>query len=100
LGFIPKRVYPDKSMNPLHTEKYAELIKWLVEQRKAHGLKQTDVAERLGKPQSFVSKYENCERRLDILEFVEVVRALEVDPLPKFKELLDDCRIKPRTRKK
>lgn len=81
-------------MNPLHSEKYSDLVKWLVEHRKANGLKQTDVAKRLGKPQSFVSKYENCERRLDILEFVEVVKAIGVDPLPKFKELLEDYRIR------
>lgn len=87
-------------MNPLHTEKYAELVKWLVERRKANGLKQTDVANRLGKPQSFVSKYENCERRLDILEFVAVVKAIGVDPLPKFKELLEDCRIRAKKGKK
>jgi transcriptional regulator with XRE-family HTH domain len=86
-------------MNPLHTKQYSDLIKWLVESRKAHGLKQTDVAERLKKPQSFVSKYENCERRLDILEFIEVVKAIEVDPLPKFKELLKDCQITQKKRK-
>lgn len=87
-------------MNPLHTEKYSDLVKWLVERRKANGLKQTDVAKRLGKPQSFVSKYENSERRLDILEFVEVVKAIGVDPLPKFKELLEDCSIKTKKGRK
>ena len=39
-----------------------------------------EVAERRGKPQSFVAKYEGGERRLDVIEFVAVARALELDP--------------------
>ncbi|MNF15991.1 helix-turn-helix protein [compost metagenome] len=41
---------------------------------------QAQVAERLGKPQSFVSKYERGERRLDVIEFIEVCRLLGVEP--------------------
>ena len=41
---------------------------------------QTDLAERLGKPQSFVSKYETGERRLDVVEFVNVCSALGIEP--------------------
>jgi transcriptional regulator with XRE-family HTH domain len=44
-------------------------------------LRQQDVAERPGKPQSFVAKYERGERRLDVIEFIEVVRALNDDPV-------------------
>lgn len=46
--------------------------------RERAGLKQTDVAERLGEPQSFVSKYESGERRLDLLEVRQVCAALGV----------------------
>ena len=42
------------------------------------GLRQTDVAKRLGKPQSFVSNYESGERRLDLLELQSVCEALGV----------------------
>jgi transcriptional regulator with XRE-family HTH domain len=42
------------------------------------GLTQTELAERLERPQSFVAKYEAGERRLDILELREVCRALGV----------------------
>jgi len=55
------------------------------------GLRQADLAERLRKPQSFVSRYESGERRLDVLELwqicavlgvslAEFVRRLEGDP--------------------
>jgi transcriptional regulator with XRE-family HTH domain len=46
--------------------------------RTGAGLTQTDVAQRLGQPQSFVSKYESGERRLDILELREVCRAIGI----------------------
>lgn len=42
------------------------------------GLTQTDVAQKLGQPQSFVSKYESGERRLDILELREVCQAIGI----------------------
>jgi transcriptional regulator with XRE-family HTH domain len=42
------------------------------------GLRQEDLAQRLGKPQPYVSRYESGERRLDILELREVCVALRV----------------------
>lgn len=42
------------------------------------GLRQVDVAERLRQPQSFVSKYESGERRLDFIEVAQVCEALGV----------------------
>jgi transcriptional regulator with XRE-family HTH domain len=48
----------------------------LREVRTEAGLTQTDVAQALGQPQSFVSKYESGERRLDILELRDVCKVL------------------------
>ncbi|TIP82538.1 MAG: helix-turn-helix transcriptional regulator [Mesorhizobium sp.] len=48
--------------------------------RKAKGLTQEQVAEKLGRPQSFVAKYEGGERRLDIIEFLDVTAVLDTDP--------------------
>jgi len=44
------------------------------------GLTQEKLAKRLGKPQSFVAKYEGGERRLDVLEFLWIARAIGADP--------------------
>lgn len=51
----------------------------LTEGRLAGQLTQAEVAERLGRPQSFVSKYEAGERRLDVVELMEVVEVIGLD---------------------
>ena len=43
------------------------------------GLTQAQLARRLGKPQSFVSKYESGERRLDVAELMAVCRAMGIE---------------------
>lgn len=58
----------------------AVLLEVLMSARQAAGITQSELASRLGRPQSFVSKYENGERRLDILEFLDVMRAMRADP--------------------
>lgn len=45
------------------------------------GLTQRGLAERLKRPHSYVAKIEGGERRIDVLEFAELARALRVDPL-------------------
>ena len=62
----------------LRTPRQQLLQYLLVEARKAKGLTQADVADALGKPQSFVAKYENGERRVGVVEFVDIAVALEV----------------------
>lgn len=59
---------------------YEAAINLIVEARKSAGLSQRELADRLGKPRSFVSKLENRERRLDVVEFVALTRALGVEP--------------------
>lgn len=63
----------------LHTQRYQVFRSLLVEAREKAGLTQVEVAARLGKPQSYVSKYERGERRLDFTEFVELAEVLSVD---------------------
>ena len=52
--------------------RYARLSQLLTEARQAASLTQVELAERLRRPQSYVSKYESGERRLDVVEFLEV----------------------------
>jgi transcriptional regulator with XRE-family HTH domain len=58
---------------------YRRLRDWLVAGRQAQSLTQVQLAERLGRPQSFVSKYERGERRLDFVEVSEIAEVLRVD---------------------
>lgn len=59
---------------------YETAISHLIEARRTAGLSQRELADRLGKPRSFVSKLESRERRLDIVEFLAYSRALGLDP--------------------
>lgn len=52
------------------------LVSILRQMREAAGLKQSDVAEKLGTHQSFVSKYEAGERRLDLVELEQISDAI------------------------
>lgn len=52
------------------------------------GLTQAELAGRLSRPQSFVSKYERGERRLDVIEFVQVAQAIGIDPIKFLRNLL------------
>lgn len=65
-----------KSLNsPRH-----ELVKSaLVEQRKAVGMTQTEVAEKLGRPQSYIAKVEGGERRVDVIELLELADVIRLD---------------------
>lgn len=53
----------------------------LVQARKDRGITQHELGRRLGRDQSFVSKFERGVRRLDVIEFMQVASAIGVDPL-------------------
>lgn len=61
----------------IYSAEYQRLCLLLREIREEAGLTQNQVAERLDVPQSFVSKYEHCQRRLDVVELAHVAGALE-----------------------
>ena len=63
----------------LYTREYQLFVQMLVQARKAAALSQVELAQRLGKPQSFVSKCENCERRVDMAEFLAMAQVLGLD---------------------
>jgi len=55
-------------MSTIYTKEYKDMTQKLLKARNESGLKQIDVAKKLGKPQSYVSKIEKGERRMDIVE--------------------------------
>jgi len=63
----------------VYTQQYRRFRALLIQARKAAGLTQVALAARLERPQSFVSKVERGERRLDVIEFLEVARVLRLD---------------------
>jgi len=69
-------------------KEYAAVTGLLQDLRKAAGLRQIDLAERLHVPQSFISKYESGERRLDIIEIHSVCKVLGIS-LPDFARRLE-----------
>lgn len=65
-----------------YTDNYAKLIKQLVDCRKKQKMTQTELSACMGKPQSFIAKIENRERRLDVIEFLELCKHMQIDPIP------------------
>lgn len=64
----------------IYDEEYRVLISALKLARQVASMTQQDVADKLGRPQSFVAKVEGCERRLDVVEFLHMCRAIGADP--------------------
>jgi transcriptional regulator with XRE-family HTH domain len=65
---------------PSANERRKRLRKLLAAARKKAGLKQVEVASRMGKPQPFISRFETGERQLEVSEFLELADILGVDP--------------------
>jgi transcriptional regulator with XRE-family HTH domain len=70
------RATPAWVSSPLHRA----ITLALIDARKAAGMTQRDLAAKLAKPQSFVSKIEAVERSLSLIEFVEWCEAVNVEP--------------------
>lgn len=62
------------------SSKYQKLIQHLKKAREASGLTMREVGAALEQPHSFIQKVEMLERRLDVHEYVEVCKVLNVDP--------------------
>ena len=72
-------------MSSLFPEFYDRALEQLVRARKAARVTQASLAATLERPQSFVAKYESGERRLDIVEFIGIARAIGADPFKMLK---------------
>jgi transcriptional regulator with XRE-family HTH domain len=75
----------EKRMKSIKTESYRKMIKWIISQRLLSGFTQLELSEALSKPQSYISKIETLDRRIDIIETIDICNLLNVD----VKELID-----------
>ncbi len=67
-------------MASIYSTEYQLVIKTLREARINKGITQESLAKALDRPQSFVAKFENGERRLDVVELVHIACLLSLDP--------------------
>lgn len=67
-------------LKSVHTARHRRFCESLRIARKRARLTQQELAERLGEHQSFVSRFESGDRRLDVVEYLEVARAIGIEP--------------------
>lgn len=79
--------YSASKLKSLYSGDYQRLLALLIKARKSAGVTQQDLAARLKRPQSFVSKYERGERRIDVIEFLQICRQVGADPIALIKVL-------------
>lgn len=60
----------------------------LIEKREATGMTQTEIADKLGEYQSFVARVESGQRRVDVIEFLDLAEILGLDPKKVIAELM------------
>ena len=78
---IKFRHYPSSGlilMKSIQDPRYLEVIIRLRQFRKSIGMTQSELSRRIGKPQSYVSKVEKCERRIDLVEALTLCNALGI----------------------
>ena len=73
----------------MHTPEHRLLLETLISLRRGAGVTQIELAQRLGKTQGFVSTIERGDRRVDVIEFCVIVRALGGDPVALFAALAE-----------
>lgn len=78
----------DKPVRSVQSAAYDSLIELVKALRAESGLTQVELCRRLGQNVAYVSKIELGTRRLDVVEFIELVRAMGFDPAKAFARLL------------
>lgn len=70
----------EKFRKTIHAKEHVALRELLIKQREKLGLTQRDLGERLKVHHTLIGKVETGDRRLDVIEFIDYCKALEVDP--------------------
>jgi DNA-binding XRE family transcriptional regulator len=69
-----------RALKSIYSNEYQSLLAKLIAARKKRGITQQALADGLRRPQSYVSKIETGERRMDVIEFIHICAALALDP--------------------
>lgn len=72
----------------LDSSRHHELVSLLIKHREEAGLTQAALAQKLGEYQSFVARLESGQRRVDVVEFLNLARVLEFDPTEAIRHLM------------
>ncbi|MBK5144839.1 helix-turn-helix transcriptional regulator [Budviciaceae bacterium BWR-B9] len=75
-------------MTSIYSDEYQLVIKALREVRIEKNITQASLAQALKRPQSFIAKVENGERRLDVIEFLHIAYLLSIEPEAILKDIL------------
>jgi len=67
-------------MSTIHDQRYNLMITQLIQIRNEKNITQVELAKKISKPQSYISKTEGLERRLDVIELIDWLTALEYEP--------------------
>lgn len=73
----------------IHQARYHEMIALLRKKREATGITQLQLAEKMNISQAVVSKIETCERRIDVIELMDICDAINIPVIEFFNELSD-----------
>ena len=73
----------------LRSRGHQTLIQILIQAREKAGMTQRDLAARIKRPHSFVGRMEGGERRVDVIEFIEIAKVLGADPKELFGKLVE-----------
>lgn len=82
-------IHTQSPLKTVHDPDYKRFLTGLRQAREAAGLNQGELAKRLGKHQTFVSKIETAQRTLDLLDFLRWARETGADPLELMQDLAD-----------
>lgn len=74
-------------MKDIATKRHSALVEFIRSERRKAGLRQVDVAEKIGKKQQWVALVEAGQRRISVVEFIALAEALNFDPAKAIKKI-------------
>jgi transcriptional regulator with XRE-family HTH domain len=84
---LPSQDEAGKLGKTLGSARHKLLVDFIVSKREAAGLTQTQLAEKLGEYQSFVARLESGQRRIDVIEFLDLAAKLGFDPAKAIRQI-------------